>query len=149
VLGLGNIKTAAALLVMKGKALLMKQLGAIDAFPLVVNAHKASDIIQFVTNVTQYLQASTGRHCYLYLFEVEEALQKLISLYFMTISMVRIARLITITKTNEHKSYCQKYDCYPTAIECSLLLLAIFVVIQLDLNYNFITIDAETMKKIG
>lgn len=78
VLGLGNIGPAAALPVMEGKALLLKQFGGIDAFPLVINAHKASDIIQFVTDVAPTfaginLEDIAAPIC----FEVEEALQEL------------------------------------------------------------------------
>ncbi|MGQ4915935.1 MAG: NAD(P)-dependent malic enzyme [Candidatus Asgardarchaeia archaeon] len=48
VLGLGNIGPEAGLPVMEGKALLFKYLGGVDAFPIVINAHKPDDIIQAV-----------------------------------------------------------------------------------------------------
>ncbi len=48
VLGLGNIGPEAGLPVMEGKALLYKYLGGVDSFPVVVNAHKAEEIIQLV-----------------------------------------------------------------------------------------------------
>ena len=48
VLGLGNIGPEAGLPVMEGKALLFKYLGGVDAFPLVTNASKADELIQFL-----------------------------------------------------------------------------------------------------
>ncbi len=48
VLGLGNIGPEAGLPVMEGKALLFKYLGGVDAFPLVTNANKADELIQFL-----------------------------------------------------------------------------------------------------
>src|SRR5579875_3622507 len=48
VLGLGNIGPAAAMPVMEGKALLFKQLGGVDAFPLCVERHGVEQIVEFV-----------------------------------------------------------------------------------------------------
>ena len=58
VLGLGDCGPAAALAVMEGKALLMNQLGAIDAEPLCINSldengqHKAEKIIDFTKMIS-------------------------------------------------------------------------------------------------
>jgi len=76
VLGLGNIGAEAALPVMEGKALLIKQFGNIDAFPLVINAHKPLEIIDFVKQVAPTfaginLEDIAAPVC----FQVEEALQ--------------------------------------------------------------------------
>jgi len=76
VLGLGNIGPEAALPVMEGKALLLKQFAGLDAFPLVITATEASDIVRFVKQVSPTffainLEDITAPKC----FEVEEALQ--------------------------------------------------------------------------
>ena len=76
VLGLGNIGPEAALPVMEGKALLIKQFSGLDSFPLVINTQKASDIVTFVRQVAPTFSAINledigAPNC----FEVEEALQ--------------------------------------------------------------------------
>ena len=52
VLGLGKIGPEAALPVMEGKAILFKQLGNVDAFPLCIRAQTAEEIIDFVKNIS-------------------------------------------------------------------------------------------------
>ena len=49
VLGLGNIGARAALPVMEGKALLFKQLGGVDAYPIVLDTQDPEEIIRAVT----------------------------------------------------------------------------------------------------
>lgn len=76
VLGLGNIGAAAALPVMEGKALLIKQFGGVDAFPLVIDTQDPQEIIKFVKQVAPTfaginLEDITAPVC----FQVEEALQ--------------------------------------------------------------------------
>lgn len=78
VLGLGNIGPEAALPVMEGKAILMKQFGGFDAVPLVVEAHTAEDLIKFVRQAAPgfggiNLEDIAAPIC----FEVEDALQDL------------------------------------------------------------------------
>lgn len=48
VLGLGNLGPEAALPVMEGKAVLFKDFGGVEAFPIVLNAHEPEDIIAAV-----------------------------------------------------------------------------------------------------
>jgi len=48
VLGLGNIGPEAALPVMEGKALLFKELGGINAFPIVLNTQDTEEIIKVI-----------------------------------------------------------------------------------------------------
>lgn len=48
VLGLGNIGPKAALPVMEGKALLFKELGGVDAFPIVLGTQEPEQIVQAV-----------------------------------------------------------------------------------------------------
>lgn len=76
VLGLGNIGPEAALPVMEGKALLIKQFAGVDAFPLVINTQDPREIINFVKQVAPTfaginLEDIAAPTC----FQVEEALQ--------------------------------------------------------------------------
>ena len=45
VLGLGDIGPEAAMPVMEGKAMLFKQFGGIDAYPICANAHSVEEIV--------------------------------------------------------------------------------------------------------
>lgn len=76
VLGLGNIGPEAALPVMEGKALLLKQFGGVDAVPIVINTQEPAEIIQFVKNIAPSfaginLEDIAAPRC----FQIEEALQ--------------------------------------------------------------------------
>lgn len=76
VLGLGNIGPEAALPVMEGKALLLKQFGGVDAVPLVINTQDPQEIISFAKKVVPSfaginLEDITAPNCFI----VEEALQ--------------------------------------------------------------------------
>lgn len=78
VLGLGDIGPFAALPVMEGKALLIKQFSGLDAFPLVIDTKQPSEVISFVRQVAPTFSAINledikAPNC----FEVEEALQDL------------------------------------------------------------------------
>jgi malate dehydrogenase (oxaloacetate-decarboxylating) len=52
VLGLGDIGPEAGMPVMEGKALLFKEFGNVDAFPLCINVHKPDEIIAFVQAIS-------------------------------------------------------------------------------------------------
>jgi len=76
VLGLGNIGPEAALPVMEGKALLLRQFAGVDGVPIVINTQNVSEIIQFVKNITPSfaginLEDIAAPAC----FQIEEALQ--------------------------------------------------------------------------
>lgn len=78
VLGLGNIGPEAALPVMEGKALLLKQFSGVDGVPIVVNTQNISEIIQFVKNIAPSfaginLEDIAAPAC----FQIEEALQNI------------------------------------------------------------------------
>jgi len=78
VLGLGNIGAEAALPVMEGKALLLKEFGGVDAVPLVVTTQDAAEIVRFVTHIAPsfagiLLEDISAPRC----FQVEEALQSI------------------------------------------------------------------------
>jgi malate dehydrogenase (oxaloacetate-decarboxylating) len=76
VLGLGNIGPEAALPVMEGKSLLMREFAGVDSVPLVINTQDASEIIKFVSLIAPTfaginLEDISAPRC----FQIEEALQ--------------------------------------------------------------------------
>lgn len=78
VLGLGNIGPEAALPVMEGKSLLLKEFADVDSIPLVINTQEPSQIIEFVRHVAPTfaginLEDISAPRC----FEIEEDLQDL------------------------------------------------------------------------
>lgn len=78
VLGLGNIGPYAALPVMEGKALLLKQFAGLDSFPLVIDTKDPAEVIKFVRQVSPTFSAINlediaAPNC----FQIEEALQDL------------------------------------------------------------------------
>lgn len=77
VLGLGNIGPEAALPVMEGKAILFKEFGGIDAYPICLNTQDTEEIITTVKNIAPgfagiNLEDIASPKC----FEVEERLKK-------------------------------------------------------------------------
>lgn len=77
VLGLGNIGPEAALPVMEGKALLFKELGGVDAFPIVLGTQNAEEIVATVKAIAPTfgginLEDISAPRC----FFVEEKLKK-------------------------------------------------------------------------
>ncbi len=76
ILGLGNLGPEAALPVMEGKAVIFKQLGGVDAFPLCINAHEVDDIVKFVKQIAPTfgginLEDISAPRC----FEIEQRLR--------------------------------------------------------------------------
>lgn len=76
VLGLRNIGPEAAMPVMEGKAILFKQFGGLDAFPICVGTQNTGEIITFVKNLTPTfaginLEDIEAPRC----FVIEQALQ--------------------------------------------------------------------------
>ncbi|MCW1887989.1 MAG: NADP-dependent malic enzyme [Candidatus Moranbacteria bacterium] len=81
VLGLGNIGPEAAMPVMEGKAVLFKELGGIDAFPIVLASQDPAEIIATVKNLAPTfggvnLEDIAAPQC----FMIEKALQKELSI---------------------------------------------------------------------
>lgn len=79
VLGLGNVGPEAALPVMEGKCVLMKEFAGIDAMPLVLNTQNPDEIISIIENVAPTFAAVNledikAPEC----FYIEEALSKLL-----------------------------------------------------------------------
>lgn len=78
VLGLGNIGPEAALPVIEGKALLLKEFANINGVPIVLNTQDVSEIIQFVKNISPSfsginLEDIKAPEC----FQIEEELQNI------------------------------------------------------------------------
>jgi len=77
VLGLGNIGPAAAMPVMEGKAILFKEFGGVDAFPLCIDTQDPDEIVEFVKWVAPTfgginLEDISSPRC----FYIEERLKK-------------------------------------------------------------------------
>ncbi len=77
VLGLGNIGAEASLPVMEGKAILFKEFGGIDAFPICLKTQEVEEIVNIVKNLEPVfgginLEDISAPRC----FEVEERLKK-------------------------------------------------------------------------
>lgn len=77
VLGLGNIGPEASLPVMEGKAMLFKEFGEVDAFPIALNTQDTEEIIKAVKNIAPVfgginLEDISAPRC----FEIEDRLKK-------------------------------------------------------------------------
>lgn len=77
VLGLGNIGAAAAMPVMEGKAVLFKEFGNVNAFPICLDTQDTEEIIKTVVNIAPAfgginLEDISAPRC----FEIEERLKK-------------------------------------------------------------------------
>ncbi len=77
VLGLGDIGPAAAMPVMEGKAILFKQLGGIDAFPICLDTKNTEEIIKTITHIAPTfgginLEDISAPRC----FEIEDRLRR-------------------------------------------------------------------------
>ena len=76
VLGLGDIGPLAAMPVMEGKAMLFKEFGGVDGFPICINASTADEVVDFVERIAPTfgginLEDIKAPEC----FEIEERLK--------------------------------------------------------------------------
>lgn len=81
VLGLGNIGPEAALPVMEGKCMLLKQFGGVDAFPIVLNTQNTEEIIETIARIAPTLgginlEDISAPRC----FEIEERLSEMLDI---------------------------------------------------------------------
>lgn len=81
VLGLGNIGAAAAMPVMEGKAVLFKEFGNVNAFPICLDTQDTEEIIKTVVNIAPAfgginLEDISAPRC----FEIESRLKKLLDI---------------------------------------------------------------------
>ncbi|CAB4555366.1 MAG: NAD-dependent malic enzyme [Actinobacteria bacterium] len=77
VLGLGDIGPEGAMPVMEGKALLFKEFGGVDGFPICINARTVDEVVEFVERIAPTfgginLEDIAAPEC----FEIEERLSK-------------------------------------------------------------------------
>ncbi|MBW6519134.1 MAG: NADP-dependent malic enzyme [ANME-2 cluster archaeon] len=77
VLGLGDIGPAAAMPVMEGKAILFKELGGVDAFPICLDTKDTEEIIKTITHIAPTfgginLEDISAPRC----FEIEDRLRR-------------------------------------------------------------------------
>ncbi|HEY9640033.1 MAG TPA: malic enzyme-like NAD(P)-binding protein [Coleofasciculaceae cyanobacterium] len=77
VLGLGNLGAAGALPVMEGKAMLFKEFGGVDAFPVCLATQDTDEIVQTIKNISPVfgginLEDISAPRC----FEIEARLQR-------------------------------------------------------------------------
>ncbi len=81
VLGLGNIGAKAAIPVMEGKAVLFREFGGVDAFPICLDTQETEEIVDIVKNIAPVfgginLEDISAPRC----FEIEERLQELLDI---------------------------------------------------------------------
>lgn len=81
VLGLGNIGAAAAMPVMEGKAVLFKEFGGINAFPICLDTQDTEEIINTIVNIAPAfgginLEDISAPRC----FEIESRLKELLNI---------------------------------------------------------------------
>lgn len=81
VLGLGNIGSYAAMPVMEGKAVLFKEFGGVNAFPICLDTQDTEEIIKTIVNIAPAfgginLEDISAPRC----FEIEERLKKLLDI---------------------------------------------------------------------
>jgi len=81
VLGLGNIGAEASLPVMEGKAILFKEFGGVDAFPVCIKSQKINDIVKTVYFISPVfgginLEDISSPRCFI----IEKKLQKLLDI---------------------------------------------------------------------
>ena len=90
-MGLGNIGPLGALPVMEGKALLFKNFGNVDAYPICLDTQNTEEIIKTIKNIAPAfgginLEDISAPRC----FEIEQRLKKNSQYqFFMMISMVQ------------------------------------------------------------
>ena len=113
VLGLGNIGAAAAMPVMEGKAVLFKEFGNVNAFPICLDTQDTEEIIQTVVNIAPAfgginLEDISAPRC----FEIESRLKELLDIPVFHddqhgTAIVVLAGIINALKVTEKK----KEDC--------------------------------------
>ena len=136
VLGLGNIGPLAAMPVMEGKAVLFKEFGGINAFPICLDTQDTEEIIETVVRIAPAfgginLEDISAPRC----FEIEERLKKLLNIPVFHddqhgTAIVVLAGIINALKVTGKK----KEDCRVVANGAGSAGVAIT---KLLLNYGF------------
>lgn len=114
VLGLGNIGPLAAMPVMEGKAVLFKEFGGVNAFPICLDTQETEEIIKTIVNIAPAfgginLEDISAPRC----FEIEERLKELLNIPVFHddqhgTAIVVLAGIINALKVVKK----QKEDCY-------------------------------------
>ena len=136
VLGLGNIGPLAAMPVMEGKAVLFKEFGGINAFPICLDTQDTEEIIETVVRIAPAfgginLEDISAPRC----FEIEERLKKLLNIPVFHddqhgTAIVVLAGIINALKVTGKK----KEDCRVVVNGAGIAGVAIT---KLLLNYGF------------
>ena len=136
VLGLGNIGPLAAMPVMEGKAVLFKEFGGINAFPICLDTQDTEEIIETVVRIAPAfgginLEDISAPRC----FEIEERLKKLLNIPVFNddqhgTAIVVLAGIINALKVTGKK----KEDCRVVVNGAGSAGVAIT---KLLLNYGF------------
>lgn len=110
VLGLGNIGAEAAMPVMEGKSLLMKQFGNVESVPICIDVHDAPGIIKFVKQIAPSfgainLEDIAAPAC----IEVEDALQE-VGIPIIHDDQHGTAIVVSAALTNAAKVVGKKYE---------------------------------------
>lgn len=114
VLGLGNIGPYAAMPVMEGKAVLFKEFGNVNAFPICLDTQDTEEIIKTIVNIAPAfgginLEDISAPRC----FEIEERLKELLDIPVFHddqhgTAIVVLAGIINALKvTGKHKETCK------------------------------------------
>ena len=113
VLGLGNIGPLAAMPVMEGKAVLFKEFGGINAFPICLDTQDTEEIIETVVRIAPAfaginLEDISAPRC----FEIEERLKKLLNIPVFHddqhgTAIVVLAGIINALKVTKKKEDCR------------------------------------------
>lgn len=114
VLGLGNIGPYAAMPVMEGKAVLFKEFGGVNAFPICLDTQDTEEIIKTVINIAPAfgginLEDISAPRC----FEIEERLKKVLDIPVFHddqhgTAIVVLAGIINALKVvNKTKEFCR------------------------------------------
>lgn len=136
VLGLGNIGAEAAMPVMEGKAVLFKEFGGVNAFPICLDTQDTEEIIQTVVNIAPAfgginLEDISAPRC----FEIENRLKELLDIPVFHddqhgTAIVVLAGIINALKVTGKK----KEDCHVVVNGAGSAGIAIS---RLLLNYGF------------
>ncbi len=139
VLGLGNIGPLAAMPVMEGKAVLFKEFGGVNAFPICLDTQDTQEIIETVVRIAPAfggvnLEDISAPRC----FEIEEALKERLSIPVFHddqhgTAIVVLAGVINSLKLTGKK----KEDCYVVVNGAGSAGIAIT---KLLLTYGFVHI---------
>ena len=115
VLGLGDIGPEGAMPVMEGKALLFKEFGGVDGFPVCINARTADEVVEFVQRIAPTfgginLEDIKAPEC----FEIEERLRASLDIPVVHDDQHGTAVVTLVALWNSLKITGKKFRTYPS-----------------------------------